>query len=216
MAVMTFVFGKLAKLPSNGIPYAILVYSAMLPWNLFSSAFSATSNSLVNNSHLLTKIYFPRLMLPISSIITSFIDFAISCVIFVIIMILYQYIPPIKILLIPVFMLMVFIIALGAGLFFATLNVKYRDIRYLVPVILQFGMYISPVGYTSEVIPHSLRLIYAFNPMVGLIEGFRWCIIPRAEIYWPSLLISVLTGIVALILGIKFFIKFESTFADLI
>ncbi|SHH68432.1 ABC transporter permease [Clostridium grantii] len=216
MIVMSFIFGNLAKMPSEGIPYPILVYSAILPWNFFSSAFSGTSNSLVSNAHLLKKIYFPRLALPIASVITSFIDFLISFGILVVIMIGYKYVPPIRILLVPLFILITFIISLGAGLFFSTMNVKYRDIRYIVPLILQFGMYLSPVGYSSEVVPEGLRLIYSVNPMVGVIEGFRWCLIPNSVIYMPAIIISILAGIIFLILGIKFFIKFENTFADLI
>lgn len=216
MIVMTFIFGSLAKMPSNGTPYVILVFSAILPWNFFSTAFSGAANSLVNNSHLIKKIYFPRLTLPISSVITAIIDFFIAVGVLIVIMIGYLYIPPTKVLLLPVFILLAFVIALGAGLFFATLNVRYRDIRFLIPVLLQFGMYISPVGYSSEVVPESLRFLYSLNPMVGVIEGFRWCLIPNTEIYFPALIISVIAGILALVLGLKFFFKFESTFADLI
>ena len=204
-------------MPSEeGVPYSIMVYSALLCWNFFSAALTNTANSLVNNAHLLKKIYFPRLALPISSVVTAFIDFAISFLVLIVLMIFFRYLPPIKIILLPIFILLTFIIALGFGLFFATMNVKYRDIRYIVPVIVQFGMYLSPVAYTSSVIPDKLRILYSLNPMVGVIEGFRWCILPNSEIYIPALAISIIFGVLGLLLGIKFFNKFENTFADLI
>lgn len=217
MVVMSFIFGGIAKMPSEyGVPYPIMVYSALLCWNFFSSAFSNVSNSLVANGHLIKKIYFPRLALPISSVVTAFVDFVISFCVLLLIMIVYRYVPTIRIFALPIFILLAFIIALGFGLFFSTLNVKYRDIRYVVPVMLQFGMYLTPVAYTSTVIPQNLRLFYSLNPMVGVVEGFRWCILPNSEIYLPSLIISILIGIFGLILGVKFFNKFEKTFADLI
>lgn len=217
MIIMTFVFGNLAGMPAEeGVPYSIMVYSALLPWNFFTGAFSATANSLVNNAHMLKKIYFPRLIMPISSVVVAAVDFLISFVVLVVIMAIFRYMPPIRILFLPAFIFLAFIISLGFGLFFATMNVKYRDIRYLVPVILQFGMYLSPVAYTSNIIPENLRLIYSLNPMVGVIEGFRWCIMPNVEIYVPALIISIVIAIIGLALGIKFFNKFEDTFADLI
>lgn len=217
MVVMTVIFGGVANMPSeDGVPYAIMVYSALLCWNFFSGAFSNTANSLVNNSQLLKKIYFPRLALPISSVVTAFVDFAISFFVLILIMVFYRYVPTVRILALPLFIILTFIIALGFGLFFATMNVKYRDIKYIVPVIIQFGMYVSPVGYTSTVIPEGLRLLYSINPLVGVIEGFRWCILPNSEIYLPALIMSIVIGLGGLILGIRFFNKFENTFADLI
>lgn len=217
MIVMSFIFGGVANMPSEyGVPYPIMVYSALLCWNFFTSAFSSTSNSLVANGHLLKKIYFPRLALPISSVVTAFVDFAISFLVLLALMIGYRYLPTARIFTLPLFIILAFVIALGFGLFFATMNVKYRDIRYIVPVILQFGMYLSPVAYTSTVIPENLRLLYSINPMVGVIEGFRWCILPNSEIYLPALIISIVMAIIGLVLGIKFFNKFENTFADLI
>lgn len=217
MIVMSFIFGGVANMPSeDGVPYPIMVYSALLCWNFFTGAFSNTSNSLVANGHLLKKIYFPRLALPISSVVTAFVDFAISFLVLLVLMIGYRYLPTARIFALPLFIILAFVIALGFGLFFATMNVKYRDIRYIVPVILQFGMYLSPVAYTSTVIPENLRLLYSINPMVGVIEGFRWCILPNSEIYLPALIISIVMAIIGLVLGIKFFNKFENTFADLI
>lgn len=217
MVIMSFVFGSIAKMPSeDGVPYTVMVYSALLCWNFFTGAFSNTSNSLVINGHLLKKIYFPRLVLPISSVVTAFVDFAISFVVLILIMIGYRYLPTVRIIALPFFIILAFIIALGYGLFFATMNVKYRDIRYVVPVILQFGMYLSPVAYTSTVIPENLRLLYSLNPMVGVIEGFRWCILPNSQIYLPALAISIVMAIIGIVLGVKFFNKFENTFADVI
>lgn len=217
MLVMTFVFGNLAGMPSEeGVPYYIMVYSALLPWNFFATAFTSTSNSLVINAQMIKKIYFPRLTMPIASVVTAAVDFLISFGILILMMVIFRYMPPIRILLLPFFILLAFIISLGFGLFFSTLNVKYRDIRYIVPIIIQFGMYLSPVAYTSSVIPENLRLLYSLNPMVGVIEGFRWCIIPSVEIYVPALIISIIMSILGIVLGVKFFNKFEDTFADLI
>ena len=177
---------------------------------------SSTSNSLVSNSNLLKKVYFPRLALPISSVVTAFVDFAISFCVLIVIMIGYRYMPSIRILALPLFIILTFLLALGFGLFFATLNVKYRDIRYIVPVILQFGMYLSPVAYSSNTIPEKYQLLYSFNPLVGVIEGFRWCILQNKELNLFAVGISIIFAIVGLLLGIKFFGKFEDTFADLI
>jgi lipopolysaccharide transport system permease protein len=216
MVIMTFIFGNIAKFDSGGVPYPVMVFTALIPWNFFSGGMSSVSNSLVGNSNLITKIYFPRITLPISSLITACIDSFISLLILTVMMIGFMYAPPVRILLLPLFYLLVFIIVLGTGIFFATLNVKYRDIRYLVPFILQFGMYISPVGYSISVVPEKYKLLYSINPLVGVIQGFRWCFIPNAELYWPALIISVIFGVVLLLLGIKFFNKFESSFADFI
>ncbi|WP_212903469.1 ABC transporter permease [Clostridium polyendosporum] len=216
MLIMTFIFGNVAKLPSNGVPYPILVYSAMIPWYLFSSGFANTANSLIGNSNLLTKVYFPRLALPTSAVVTSFIDAIVSLAILLVMMIGYRYMPPIRFLLMPIFFIMAFCITLGAGLFVATMNVKYRDIKYIVPFIVQFGMYISPVGYSSNVIPEKFKLLYSLNPLVGVIDGFRWCFIPYAELYLPSIFISAIVSVILLFLGVRFFNKFEQSFADII
>lgn len=216
MIIMTVIFGNIAKLDSGGVPYPIMVFAALIPWNFFSNGMNAVSNSLVNNSHLITKIYFPRLTLPISSIITACIDSIISVAILADMMIILVYTPPIRILALPLFYILAFVLTLGAGMFFTTLNVKYRDIRYLVPFIVQFGMYVSPVAYSINVIPENYKLLYSLNPLVGIIDGFRWCFIPTAELYWPSIAISAVFAIVLLFLGIRFFNKFESSFADYI
>lgn len=216
MIVFTFIFGNIAGLPSDGIPYPIMVYAAMLPWQFFASALQESSNSLITNANMISKIYFPRIIIPTSAVIVSFIDFLISFVILIGLMIVYGFAPNIKILLLPAFILLAFFAALGAGLWLASLNVKYRDFRYIVPFIVQFGLYISPVGFTSNVVPTNLRLIYSINPMVGVIDGFRWAILGNSKIYMPGLVLSILLVSVIFITGLWYFRKTEKTFADII
>ncbi len=217
MIVFTVVFGKLAKLPSEGVPYPILVFAAMLPWQFFSNALSEASNSLVGNANLISKVYFPRLIIPASAVITSFVDFLISGAILVSLMIWYHIAPGWPILTLPLFIGIAFAASMGAGLWLTALNVKYRDFRYIVPFILQFGLYISPVGFSSSIVPGKWRFLYSLNPMVGVIDGFRWAILRgESKIYLPGFVIS--TTIVGLLLvsGIWYFRKTEKTFADMI
>jgi len=218
MIVFTVVFGKIARLPTEGTaPYAILVYAAMLPWQFFSNALSESSNSLIGNANLISKVYFPRLIIPTSAVITSFIDFLISFIILIGLMIYYQYLPSLNMLLLPLFLLIAFLTSIGAGLWLTALNVKYRDFRYIVPFIVQFGMYISPVGFSSSVVPEKYRLLYSLNPMVGVIDGFRWCILGgSSNIYWPGFGLSMFIMVFFLWLGISKFRKMEKSFADII
>jgi len=217
MVVLTIVFGNLAKLPSGGIPYAIMVYAAMLPWQFFSNSFSEASNSLITNSNLLTKVYFPRLIIPTTSIVVSLIDFFISIIILVLLMVYYQFLPGWHIILLPLFLLLATIISLGAGFFIAALNVQFRDFRYIVPFVVQFGLYISPVGFSSETIPEKWRLLYSINPMVGVIDGFRWAILGgNTKLYLPGFILSVFISVIFLFFGIKTFRKMERTFADVV
>ena len=217
MVVFTFIFGNVAKLPSEGgAPYPIMVYAAMLPWTFFASALQESSNSLIANSNMISKIYFPRLVVPISAVIVSFVDFLVSFVILIGLMIFYGFVPPIQILLLPVFTLNAFFAAMGYGLLLAALNVKYRDFRYIVPFIVQFGLYISPVGFSSAVIPEQWRLLYSVNPMVGVIDGFRWSIIGNTQIYWPGMILSLVLVSLVFIFGLLYFRKTERTFADVI
>jgi len=205
MVVFTVVFGRIAKLPSGGAPYAILVFAAMLPWQFFSSALADSSNSLIGNSNLISKIYFPRFIVPASSVIM------------VSLMLWYGYAPPWQIVTLPLFTALAFAAALGAGLWFAALNVEYRDFRYVVPFIVQFGLFISPVGFSSSVIPDRWRLLYSLNPMVGVIDGFRWAIIGKAAgFYWPGFFASIVLVLFLLLSGIWYFRKTERTFADVI
>jgi len=218
MIVFTVVFGKLAKLPTEGTaPYAIMVYAAMLPWQFFSSSLSEASNSLIGNAQLITKVYFPRLIIPTSSIITCFVDFLISFVILILVMIYYRFAPSANIFALPVFLLMAFAAALGMGLYITSLNVKYRDFRYVMPFFVQFGLYVSPVGFSSSIIPEQYRLLYSLNPMVAVIDGFRWAIIGQGvTIYWPGFFLSLGIIILFLYAGIKKFRSAEKSFADMI
>jgi lipopolysaccharide transport system permease protein len=216
MLVFTIVFGNIAKLPSEGeAPYALMVFAALLPWQLFSNAVQESSNSLINNADMITKIYFPRMILPASSVIVAIIDFFLACLILACMMVYYGFYPDIKILLLPFFMLLSIITALGVGLIVSSLNVTYRDFRYIIPFIIQFGLYISPVGFSSSVIPDEYRFIYSLNPMVGVIDGFRWCLLNQdVAFYWPGFLTSIGITVITFIVGIRIFRKMEKTFAD--
>lgn len=217
MVVFTFIFGNVANLPSEGgAPYPIMVYAAMLPWSFFASALQESSNSLISNANMISKIYFPRLVVPTSAVIVSFVDFLISFVILIGLMIFYGFVPQVQILLLPVFTLMAFFAAMGFGLWLAALNVKYRDFRYIVPFFVQFGLYISPVGFSSAVIPEQWRLIYSVNPMVGVIDGFRWSIIGNTQIYWSGMILSMVLVSIVFVSGLLYFRKTERTFADVI
>ena len=217
MVVFTIVFGKLAKLPSEGAPYPILVFSAVLPWQFFANALSETSNSLIGNANLISKIYFPRLIIPASSVITSFVEFLISGIILVALIIWYQFVPGWRVVTLPFFVAIAFAASIGCGLWLAALNVKYRDFRYIIPFIVQFGLFISPVGFSSSIVPAKWRLLYSLNPMVGVIDGFRWAIIGgETLIYWPGFVLSFSLVMLLLVTGIRYFRKTEKTFADII
>jgi lipopolysaccharide transport system permease protein len=215
MLIFTVIFGRIAKLPSEGgAPYTILVFSAMLPWLFFSNALSEASNSLIGNTNLISKVYFPRLIIPASSVITSLVDLGISFVLLIFLMIFYRYVPPVNVFLLPLFILLAFIAAFGIGLYLTALNVKYRDFRYIIPFIVQFGLYVSPVGFSSKIVPEKWKLLYSLNPMVCIIDGFRWCFIGREPINWPSFLISFCVIIIFTIIGVRYFRKTEKSFAD--
>jgi homopolymeric O-antigen transport system permease protein len=218
MLVFTVVFSRIAKLPSEGTaPYSVLVFAGMLPWQFFASALTESSNSLISNVNLVSKIYFPRLIVPASSIITSFVDFLISFAILLVLMTWYHYVPSWRLVLLPAFVALAVALAIGVGVWLCALNVKYRDFRYVVPFIVQFGLYVSPVGFSSSVVPPKWRLLYSLNPVVGIIDGFRWTLI-RGEtgLYWPSVVCSAsLTAVLSLV-GIWYFRKTERVFADII
>ncbi|MEO7623356.1 MAG: ABC transporter permease [Gallionella sp.] len=217
MLVFTLVFSKLAKLPSEGVPYPILIFAALLPWQFFSNAFSGAGDSLISNAGMISKVYFPRLVIPASAVIVSFVDFLISGIILVGLMFWYEFIPDWRIFTLPLFIFVAFAAAMGAGLWVAALNVKYRDFRYIVPFVVQFGLYVSPVGFSSTIVPEQWRLLYSLNPMVGVIDGFRWAILGgNAPFYWPGFLLSVGLVTLLLITGIFYFRKTERGFADLI
>jgi lipopolysaccharide transport system permease protein len=216
--VFTFVFSRLAKLPSDGsTPYPILVFAGMLPWFLFSSILGEASNSLVNNAGLVGKVYFPRIIIPASAAVVALVDFSINLVLMFGLMLWFGFWPDWKVLLLPGFVLLAVLASLGPALFITALNVKYRDFRYIIPFIVQFGLYVSPVGFSGSVVPERWRLVYSLNPVVGVIDGFRWCLLGgESPLSIPGFLMSL--GVVAFFLwfGIWFFRRTERSFADLL
>jgi len=217
MLVFTVVFGRLARLPSEGVPYPILVFSAMLPWQYFANAMQESSNSLIAESRLISKVYFPRLIVPTSSVIVSAVDFLISLALLGLLMLWYGFAPSPGILLMPFFFLLATLSALGVGYWLSALNVKYRDFRYIVPFLVQFGLYVSPVGFSSSVVPGRWRLLYSLNPMVGVIDGFRWCVQgTTSSLYLPGFLISAVVSALVFVSGVWFFRRTERFFADFI
>jgi lipopolysaccharide transport system permease protein len=217
MLVFTVVFGTLAKLPSNGAPYPVFVFAAMLPWQFFSSALSESSNSLIANANLLTKVYFPRLIVPAGAVIVSLVDFFISCAVLGGLIAWYGCVPDSRVLWIPAFLLVALLASFGAGLWLCALNVQYRDFRHLVPFLVQFSLYISPVGFSSSIVPEKWRLLYYLNPMVGVIDGFRWALLGDAcAIDWRGFSLSVLLVVLVLVTGISYFRRMERSFADVV
>jgi len=216
MLALTVIFGRIARLPSDGgVPYALLVFAAMLPWTLFASSLSEASASLIVNSNLISKVYFPRLIVPAATLVTELIDFLISFVILLVLMAAYRFPPNWHIVFLPLFLLLAILTSLGPALWVAALNVKYRDFRYVIPFVVQFGLYVSPVGFSSNVIGDHWRLLYSLNPMAGVIDGFRWSLL-GSPMYWPGLAVSAAGALLFLIIGVSRFRGMEKTFADLI
>lgn len=212
--IFTVVFNRIAKMESpDGIPYALMVYAGMLPWQFFSNALTEASNSLVGNTNLISKVYFPRMIIPTSSVITSLLDFAISFALMVLMMLYYGIAPPVQVLLLPLFVLLTFLTAMGTGLYVTALNVKYRDFRYIIPFVVQFGLYITPVGFSTDTIDERWRALYSINPMVGIIEGFRWCLLGQ-PMSAQGLVASIVVTFAFLWLGVWYFRKTEKSFAD--
>jgi len=217
MLVFTFVFGKVANLAKGDVPYSLVVFTGLLPWFFFSSALSECSNSLVGNAHLISKIYFPRLIVPVASITVSIVDFLITFFLLFLVMAWHRFMPGWHLVFVPLFILLVIMVSFGLGLWTASLNVRFRDFRHLIPFMLQLGVYVSPVGYSSQVLPEKWRLLYSFNPMVGVIDGFRWAVLGGDyTMYWPGLVISVATSVTLVVTGIWYFRRTEATFADVI
>jgi lipopolysaccharide transport system permease protein len=218
MIVFTVIFGRLAKLPSDGgAPYPLMVFAGMLPWTFFSTGLTEASNSLINNANLISKVYFPRLIVPTATVVVAFVDFLITFSLLILMMAWYQHPPGWRMLLLPAFTLLAFLASMGPALWITALNVKYRDFRYIIPFIVQFGLYVSPVGFSSSIIPEEWRLLYSLNPMVGVIDGFRWCILGgESPLYLPGLAMSVCVAAFFLWLGLHRFRSTEKTFADLI
>jgi len=216
MGAFSIFFGRLAKVPSDGLPYPIFAFSALLPWQLFAYALAQSSNSLVANDRLITKIFFPRLVIPLSAVLSGVIDFLIAFGVFVVLMVYYEILPTNAFWSIPFFVLLAVATALAVGLWLAALNVEYRDVRYVVPFIIQFWFFVSPVAYPASLVPGPWQLLYAVNPMVGVIEGFRWALLGRTQGPGWELMISV--AVIALLLtgGLYYFRRMEKTFADLV
>ena len=211
------VFGYLLKLDTHGVPRPVLILAAQLPWQFFSASLSSSSNSLVSNAHLISKVYFPRLIVPVSAVAVSLVDFFITAALLVVVMLAYQVVPDWHVVALPLFVLIALGAALGAGLWLTALNVKYRDFRFVLPFIVQFGFYVSPVAFTSDIVPTQWRAVYALNPMVGVIDGFRWSLLGgKIPLDWTSVGLSVGLVIVLLSSGVWFFRKTEKSFADVI
>jgi lipopolysaccharide transport system permease protein len=216
MVVFTIVFGRLAKLPSDGsAPYPILVFAGMLPWFLFSSILSEASGSLIGNANLISKVYFPRLVIPAASAVVALVDFLVKLAMLALLMAWYAFLPGWRVLLLPAFVALAVLASLGPALWITALNVKYRDFRYIIPFIVQFGLYLSPVGFSSSVIPDKWRFWYSLNPVVGVIDGFRWCLLGgQSQLYMPAFLTSLVVVVLFLWFGIRYFRATERTFAD--
>jgi lipopolysaccharide transport system permease protein len=216
--VFTVVFGHIAKVQSDvAVPYALVVIGGLLPWTLFASVLGDASNSVISNANLISKVYFPRLIVPLATVLVALIDFAVSLSILALLMLWYGIVPGWQILLLPLFVVLALLASLGPAIWAAAIVVKYRDFRFVVPFVLQFGLYVSPVGFPSSVVPERWRLLYNLNPMVGIIDGFRWCIVGgESPIYWPGFLLSLGVMVFFLWLGISTFRRIERGFADII
>lgn len=222
MMIFTFVFGQIAKFQAPpGVEYAVLVFAGLLPWQFFAAGLTEASNSLVGNERLISKVYFPRMIIPAASVITSLVDFLISLGLMAVLLIWFKVIPSVNLVFLPLFIIMAFFASFGVGLWLTALNVKYRDFKHVVPFLVQLGLYVSPVGFTSEIaskiIPEKFRILYYLNPVAGIIDGFRWCFFgDKTPIYWPGMLLSLGVIIFFLLIGIRTFRKMEKSFADLI
>lgn len=218
VAIFTIVFGRVAKLHSDGAaPYALMVFAGMLPWTLFSTVLSEASNSLVANANLIGKVYFPRLIVPSATIVVALVDAGITLLLLFAMMAWFRFLPDWRILFLPAFVVLAVLASLGPSLLMTAMNVKYRDFRYIIPFVLQFGIYASPVGFSSAAVPKEWRLLYSVNPVVGVIDGFRWCLLRgEATLYMPGFLLSLAVMAVMLVIGVAYFRSTERTFADLL
>ena len=216
MVVFSLFFGKLDKVPSDGIPYPVFTFCALLPWQMFAHAVSESSNSVVGNQHLITKVYFPRLVIPIASVLTGFIDFLVSLVVLFGLMLWYGIVPGWKIIALPGFVLLAICTALAVGLWLSALSVQYRDVRYLIGFMVQFWLFATPVAYPSSIIPEQWRAVYALNPMVGVVEGFRWALLGKSSALGSMLWVSAAVVLVTLLGGFYYFRRMEQGFADVV
>jgi lipopolysaccharide transport system permease protein len=216
MLVFSLFFGRLAGVPSDNIPYPVFTFCALLPWQLFAQALQESSNSLVANERLITKVYFPRLVVPIAAVLGGLVDFAIAFVVLLLMMAYYGIVPGLAILYLPFFVLLAVMTALGVGLWLSALNVQYRDVRYTLNFLTQFWMFITPVAYPSSIVPEKWRALYGLNPMAGVVEGFRWALLGKTEAPGPLLVVSVVAVILILVGGLYYFRRMEETFADIV
>ena len=216
MVVFSIFFGRLAKVPSDGLPYPIFTFTALLPWQLFAHALGESGNSLVANQQLITKVYFPRLIIPISAVLAGLVDFAIAFVVLLAMMFYYGIVPTIAILTLPLFIMFAVATALAAGLWLSALNVEYRDVRYTIPFLTQFWLFATPIAYSSRLVPERWRALYGLNPMAGVVEGFRWALLGKSGGISPMVIVSVLAVIALLVSGLIYFRRMEKTFADVI
>ena len=216
MVVFSIFFGNLAKVPSDGVPYPIFSYTALIPWTLFSKALQDASRSLVANSHMITKVYFPRMILPLSSVMAGVVDFLIAFVVLLGMMVFFNIFPTINILALPLFLLLALVTAVGVGLWLSALNVLFRDINYVLPFLTQFWMFLTPVAYPSSMVPSEWQVIYALNPMTGVVEGFRWALLGTGPPPGIMMLVSSITAVILLISGMFYFRRMERLFADMV
>jgi len=217
MLVFSLFFGKLAHIPSGGLPYPVFYYSALLPWMYFAASLQNATNKVVENQYVITKVYFPRLVIPFSAVLTSLVDFLITLALMAVLMLWYGFAPGWQLIALPVFVLQSFALALGLGLLLAALNVEYRDFRYVVPFVVQFGLFISPVAFSTTEVPEAWRSLYAVNPLVGIIDGFRWSLLGgRVPLLPETIWISTIVTISMILLGVWYFRRMEHSFADVI
>ena len=216
MVVFSIFFGRLAGLPSEGVPYPIFTYTALVPWTYFANALTQSSSSLVEQERVITKVYFPRLLVPLAPVIAGLLDLFISFFVLILMMLFYGITPTAAVLTLPLFILLAAVTAFSVGLWFSAINVQYRDVRYTIPFIIQFWLFATPVAYSASLVPEYLRPLYGLNPMVGVVEGFRWALLGNRPAPGPLLLVSVLVVIVLLVSGLYYFRRMEDSFADVI
>lgn len=214
MVVFTVVFGRIAGLPSDGVPYPILTFTALLPWQFFATAFAETANSIVGNGHMITKIYFPRLILPLTSMAVALVDFLVSFVFLVALMAYYRVMPTARLAALPLFIVLLLLFTIGLGLWFAAMYVRFRDLRHLIPFITQLGLFVSPVAFSSSIVPERWRALYALNPMVSVIDGFRWSVLGTAPLHGPSVAVGAAVSLLLVVSGVYYFKQTERVFAD--
>jgi lipopolysaccharide transport system permease protein len=216
MAVFTLFFGRLGGLPSDDLPYAIFTLAALVPWGFFANTLTQTANSIVDNSQLITKIYFPRLLVPLATVLSGLVDFALALLVLLGMQLAYGVVPTVRVLLLPAFVLLALAAALGVGLWLSAMNVQFRDVKYAVPFVSQLWLFVTPVAYPSSMVPDSWRILYAVNPMVGVVEGFRWSLLGAENAPGPLIAVSLAVTLVLLVSGAYYFRRMEKSFADVV